>query len=68
MFTREFPAASGNILVEFWTLPSTLNPVTLIRSGTNFLATYVKSGNSTEQIQDSLGFRFHSVLRLRTYS
>lgn len=47
MFTRAIPAVSGGILMESWTLPPTLSPVTLIRSGTNFLAPYVKSG--TEQ-------------------
>lgn len=68
MRTREFPAVSGDVLMESWTLPSTLNPVTLIRRGTSFLATYVKSGNSTEQIQGPVGFHFHSVLRPRTCS
>ena len=63
MFTREFPAVSGDMLMESWTLPSALSPVTLMRSGTNFLATYVKSGSSTEQIQGPAGFHFHSVVR-----
>lgn len=50
MFTRAIPAVSRNILMESWTFLSTLSPVTLIRSGMNFLAPYVKSSNSTEQI------------------
>lgn len=52
MFTRELPAISSNVLVDPWTLPPTPKPLTLLRSDTNFLATYIRSSIAQNKVRD----------------